>query len=154
MRFDDAPDDGLVRYSTLGLSRHVIDLPDKAVRQELVMCLQRRFAGNGIVSVLATVGEMLIARHQALLRGEVLRGSGSIPPGGSLDSLYAAAPVMLPDEFGTYPSDPPTVFVWLVPIHDAEAALVATHGWLWFEQQLVERQPDLYDLRRAEIDHP
>ena len=154
VRFDDRPDQGLVTYSTLGLSHHVIHLPTKAVRQELVMTVRRRFEGAHIVSLLATVGGWMLERHQALLRGEVLRNGGGIPEGGALASLYAAAPGMLPDAFATMSTtDPPTVFVWLIPVSDEEAGLVATHGWPWFEERLLEQQPDLFDLQRATIIH-
>ena len=154
VRFDDRPDQGLVTYSTLGLSDHVIDLPMKAVRQELVMAVRRPSAGPHVVSVLATVGDWMLERHQGLLRGEVLRNGGAIPEGGSLDSLYASVPVMLPDGFATMATtDPATVFVWLIPVSDEEAGLVATHGWPWFEERLIERQPDLFDLNRSAIVH-
>jgi hypothetical protein len=154
VRFEESPEHGLTTYSTLGLSRHVLDLPTKSVRQELVMTVDRVFATPSVVSVLTAVGELVLDRHRGLLRGEVLPPRGALVPSARLDALYAAAPVMLPNEFATLlGSNPPTVFVWLVPISNREADLVATHGWGWFEDQLVEQQPDLYDLDRRDIRH-
>ncbi len=154
VRFDGRPEPGLTTFSTLGLSRHVVDLPTRSVRQEVVMTVDRDFATPSITSVLATVGELVLQRHHGLLRGEVLPARDALAPTARLDALYAAAPAMLPDEFATFfGSEPPTVFVWLMPISNREADLIATHGWDWFEDRLVEQQPNLYDLARADIRH-
>jgi hypothetical protein len=154
VRFEERPEPGLTTYSTLGLSRHVLGLPAKKVRQEIVMTVDRAFASPSVVGVLATVAELVLKRHHALLRGEVLPPRDALVPNAKLDALYAAAPVMLPHEFATFfGSDPPTVFVWLMPISHREADLIATHGWDWFEDRLVEQQPNLFDLARADIRH-
>jgi hypothetical protein len=154
VRFEGRPRGNVVTYAILGLSRHVLELPSKTVRQELVMAVDRAFATTDVVGVLATVGELLLERHMALLRGEVLPPRDPLVAGSRLDALYAAQPVMLPDEFAVFAgSDPPTVFVWLVPVSAREAAIIGSHGWDWFEEQLVAQQPDLFDLARGDIAH-
>lgn len=50
VRFEDRPRGNVVTYSTLGLSRHVLELPSKTVRQELVMAVDRIFATTDVVS--------------------------------------------------------------------------------------------------------
>lgn len=152
--FDDIPEKDFATYSTLGLSRHALESPTKTIRQELLISVDKRFASQQLGSVLSTVGEMVLAEHRPVLRGEVLPPRDAIVPGSTLSAFYAAVPVALPDAFAVFEgSDPPTVFVWLVPISAREAGLVGAHGWSWFEDQLVEQQPDLFDLRRRDIAH-
>ena len=152
--FDDAPERDLATYSTLGLSRHALESPTKTIRQELLVSVDKRFASPRLGSVLSTLGEMVLAEHRPILRGEVLPPRGAIVPGSTLSAFYASAPVALPDAFAVFEgSEPHTVFVWLVPISAAEAGLIGSHGWSWFEDQLVEQQPDLFDLARQDIAH-
>jgi Suppressor of fused protein (SUFU) len=152
--FDDAPEKDLATYSTLGLSRHALESPTKTIRQELLVSVDKRFATPQLGSVLSTIGEMLLAEHRPVLRGEVLPPRDAIVPGSALSAFYAAAPVALPDSFAAFDgTDPHTVFVWMVPISAAEADLIGSHGWAWFEDQLVKQQPDLFDLRRRDIAH-
>jgi hypothetical protein len=152
--FDHAPDKNLATYSTLGLSRHALESATKTIRQELLISVDKRFASPQLGSVLSTVGEMVLAEHRPILRGEVLPPRDAIVPGSSLSAFYAAAPVALPDAFAVFEkSEPHTVFVWLVPISASEAELIDSHGWVWFEDQLVEQQPDLFDLTRRDIAH-
>lgn len=152
--FDDAPEKDLATYSTLGLSRHALESSTKTIRQELLVSVDKRFATPQLGSVLSTIGEMLLAEHRPVLRGEVLPPRDAIVPGSRLSAFYAAAPVALPDSFAAFGgTDPHTVFVWMVPISAAEADLIGSHGWAWFEDQLVKQQPDLFDLRRRDIAH-
>jgi hypothetical protein len=39
------------------------------------------------------------------------------------------------------------------PWNTLEGDLIASHGWSWFEDQLVQQQPDLFDLTRQDIEH-
>jgi Suppressor of fused protein (SUFU) len=152
--FDDAPDQDLVTYSTLGLSRHALESSTKTIRQELLVSVDKRFATPQLGSVLSTIGEMLLAEHRPVQRGEILPPRDAIIRGSMLSAFYAAPPVALPDSFAEFDgTDPHTVFVWMVPISAGEADLISSHGWAWFEDQLVEQQPDLFDLRRRDIAH-
>jgi hypothetical protein len=152
--FDDAPAKDLATYSTLGLSWHALEAPTKTVRQELLISVDKRFASLPLAGVLSSLGEMVLAEHRPILRGEVLPPRDAIVPGSTLSAFYAAQPVVLPDAFAVFEgSEPHTAFVWLVPISAAEAELIGSHGWSWFEDQLVEQQPDLFDLTRGDIAH-
>jgi hypothetical protein len=152
--FDDAPEKDLAMYSTLGLSRHALESPTRTIRQELLVSVDKRFASPEVAGVLSAVGEMVLAEHRPILRGEVLPPRGAIVPGSTLSAFYAAQPVALPDAFAVFEgSEPHTAFVWLVPISAAEAELIGSHGWNWFEDQLVTQQPDLFDLTRRDIAH-
>jgi hypothetical protein len=152
--FDDAPEKAMATYCTLGLSRHGLEAGTKTIRQELLISVQKRFASDQLGNLLSSLGEMVLAEHRPILRGEVLPPRGAIVPGSTLSAFYAAAPVALPDAFAAFEgSEPHTVFVWLIPISAAEADLIASHGWSWFEDQLVQQQPDLFDLTRQDIAH-
>jgi hypothetical protein len=153
-RFEGAPAAGLTTYSTLGLSRHALDQPNGSVRQELVMAIDDRYASDQLPALLATVGEMVLDGHRALLRGEVLPPRGPIVDGAALEALYVAAPVVFAEEFAQFDgTEPPTIFAWLVPIRASEAELIASHGWPWFEERLAAEQPDLFDLVRSAVAH-
>lgn len=154
VRFRDQPHPGVSTYLTLGLSNHVISLASgRPVRQELLLSADRRFDSWNIPGLLGTVGREVLTRHQGLLRGEVLGPAGPLLPGSSLEALYCASPVHFPDSFAVCGStSPPTVFVWLIPIASEEAEAVRSHGWSHFEDVLVTKKPDLFDLERAGLD--
>ena len=66
-----------------------------------------------------------------------------------MEALYVAHPTYFPDEFGECSSGGHAMrILWLVPISRPEAQYVRDRGWSAFEDQLVERQPDLTDLLR------
>jgi hypothetical protein len=146
--------EGVVAYTTLGLSGHLLHGPSRDARQELVLAVRGEFQSPQMASAVAELGAMVLDRHRPILRGEILPPRDPIFPGTSPTTFYAAPPVFLPDEFGEFPgSDPATVLAWMVPVSTGEAELVASHGWPWFEQRLADDQPDLFDLRRSEIVH-
>ena len=154
VRFDDAPDPDTATFMTLGLSRHQHQSATKAIRQELVLGVHSRHASTQLVSVLATVGELLVASNRPLLRGEVLPPRDAIVPGSPLTAFLATSPGSYPESFGIVEStEPPTVIVQLVPIAPAEVALIESHGWVWFGEQLAKQRIDVFDMERAVIRH-
>ncbi len=48
-------------------------------------------------------------------------------------------------------TEPPTVFAWIVPIHEEEAHYVRERGWEAFEERLEAADPDLCDLEREPV---
>ena len=91
----------------------------------------------------------LIAHGRGLLRGEVIGPRGPLFGSGPMTALYAAIPVYLPEGFAICDTGTVTVVMtWLVPITDAEADYVRTHGWSAFEEALVTEDPDLVNLSR------
>lgn len=150
--FPDAPSPGLITFATLGMSRHVLHANSKDYRLELVMSIDDRFQSARIVSALVSIGEEVVARHEPLRRGDIVRMGDGLAEGSPLASLYVAAPTLLPDTFAVVDStEPPTAFAWLIPITGAEVELVERHGWPWFEDRLEREQPDLFDLQRRSI---
>ncbi|WP_169796771.1 suppressor of fused domain protein [Chondromyces crocatus] len=151
--FEECPIPGTVTYATLGLSRHVLKMPQgREVRQELLLSVSLRFADENRARLLAHIADNLVHDHQALLRGEVFHLGFAVAPGSPCTGLYIALPVVFPDALATYPeTQPPTVFPWLIPVHRNEAALVARLGWDAFEDRLEHADPDLFDLTRPSI---
>jgi hypothetical protein len=133
--FDGAPEKAIATYCTLGLSRHALETGTKTVRQELLISVQKRFSSAQLGNVLSSVGEMVLAEHRPILRGDVLPPRGAIVPGSTLSAFYAAAPVALPDAFAAFGgSEPPTVFVLADP-HQCGGSQPHCHAWL----ELVRR---------------
>lgn len=114
------------------------------------MSVYDRFGSAQIVTMLHDVAADLVARGEALLRGSACAGPFKMP--AAMSDLYCAIPVFFPDEFQAWRgSDPPTVFVWLVPITTAERQFVEAKGWEAFEQLLEVQDPDLLDLDRPAL---
>jgi hypothetical protein len=156
VHFADAPASGLVTYSTLGLSRHVLGQKTAGdVRQELLLIVRDREKSGRLVSALAALGELVAERHRAIPRGAAVPMGAPLLPGSLLDTFYVAEPVLLAPDFAVRltATVPPTVFAWLVPIAASELALIDAHGWGWFEDRLAEQKRDLTDLHRAKVVH-
>lgn len=151
--FEERPFEGMVTYTTLGLSRHKLAMPrGREVRQELLLSVAVRFANDDLAKMLDHVAERLLRDHRALLRGEVAFFGQRIARSSACDSLYVSLPIVFPEGLATCEeTQPPTVFAWLVPIHPAEAALVNQHGWSELEVRWERADPDLFDLERSSV---
>jgi len=68
-----------------------------------------------------------------------------------VDAIYATNPTPFDEGFAVFKgTEPPTLFVLLVPIAASEATLIAEKGWDWFESALESQNPDIWDLNRTE----
>lgn len=152
-RFPDKPVEGMATYVTLGLSDHVLPIRgERTVRQELVFTADEQYPPAQIASFLLTFSEFLISKHQALLRGDVIGPSDPIIPGVSVNAVYASMPYFFDEEFATHSeTTPPTVLVWLIPIHENEARFVKEVGWSKFEDIVEAKDPDFWHLNRDSV---
>lgn len=152
VKISDAPSAGVSTYSTLGLSAEVLSMPrNRTVQQELLFAAYERFDSNRIASFLLTFSEGLLRRGRALLRGEVIGPQDPIIPGVCLDSLYCTVPAMFNPGVASFQGEPPTVFVWLMPINRREADFIRATGWNAFEDALESATIDFWNLERASI---
>jgi hypothetical protein len=153
--FPAQPYDGVTTYVTLGLSRSPLPMTmtgDRQVRQELVFIADDGYPREQVASFLFTFADYIRGQRRALLRGDVVGPGPPLIPGVGCNAVYAAIPVLHDDGLATYSgSQPPTVFVWIVPVHGVEAALVRTEGWERFEGLLERRNPDFGDLDRLPV---
>jgi len=150
VRFGAGALPGCVVFSTLGLSS--VALPSresgKLVRHEFVMIVPERLQDGPVPGLLQQVGLEVMEAGSPLLRGDVVGPRGPLFAMSSMEALYASVPVYLPDDFAQVDD---VVFVWLVPVSQAEANFVAANGWSAFEDRLVEAGPDLIDVDRLSI---
>jgi Suppressor of fused protein (SUFU) len=137
LRFENAPHGGCTSYVTVGLSEHLLG---GRFRLELMMGLQASV--DPPLPVLVRVGEEIISRRSALLRGDVVKVAGAF------EWLYATLPVYYPDGLAQFDG---VAVVWLVPVSDAEARFVKQRGWDPFEDRLAEADPDLTDPGRSPV---
>jgi hypothetical protein len=122
------------------------------VRQELLFAAYDRYAPPKIASFLLTFSKHVLSEKRALLRGDVMGPYKPLISGVAADSIFCALPVMFNSGLTTfYDTDPPTVFVWLIPIANAEAHFIKLHGWNRFEDLLESEQPDFWNLDRASL---
>lgn len=155
VRFNDSPSSGVSTYATLGFGLHILAMPrGRQVRQELILIAGPAFAGKDVAAFLGAAADALLAKHHAVLRGEVIGDAEAAPivPGSSCTRVYAGIPVVFEESIHVYEgSTPPTVIVWLIPITSEESAYIRERGWDDFESLLEQSQPDLFDLARKSI---
>jgi hypothetical protein len=153
VKISNVPVQGVVAYSTLGLSRNILRMPrDRTVRIELLFAAYERYESSKIASFLLTFGQYVVSGKRSPLRGDVIGPEKPLIPGVRSDSIYCALPVMFNPGLATFSeSSPPTVFIWLMPITNLEADFVRTKGWNAFEDCFVRNQPDFWDLDRPSL---
>ena len=145
---------GLLVLSTLGLSNIPLksETTGKAIRHELVLLVRDVPGARGLVGVLQQIGRGAIGSQSALLRGDFIAPRSPLIAGSPLEGFYVSLPVFLPDAFAVHdPGGENIVFAWLVPISRSEAQFVSENRGGPFEDLLVERDPDLFDLERESL---
>ncbi|ACC76293.1 suppressor of fused domain protein [Paraburkholderia caribensis] len=153
VRFPNQPFQGASTFATLGLSESKVSLPNgNHCGQELLFAAWDRYQAPHVGSFLLTFGAQVRNRQRALLRGDVIGPSAPLIPGVAANAIYASNPVIYPEELARYDDDgSPTVFVWLVPLMEAEGRFAKTQGWNQFEDALEKANPDLLDLDRSSV---
>lgn len=151
--FRDQPAPGVTTLATLGLSNTVLAMSGhRPVRQELLLGVRNDAPLEELAKLLMHIGELMIERGGALLRGDVLPLESTVAPSSTANALYASIPVVFPEGLATLgDTSPATVIVWLVPLQSTEAMLVEMFGWSEFENRLEAANPDLFDLGRESV---
>lgn len=128
-------------------------MPDgRYIRQELVFTAYRNFQSEQIASFLSTFAEYLVSANKALLHGDFIGPETPIIFGTVLNSIYSTVPMIFEEDFAVFhDSSPPTVFVWIIPIHEEEANYIRFNGWDKFEDLLEREDPELWDLTRVPV---
>ena len=102
----------------------------RTVRQELVVSVDSSYEPKAIASFQLRLRAGIKNQDRALLRGDVVGPSEPLILGVKARAVYAAMPVFFPDESQPFlGSEPPTVFVWLIPLPAEDAEYVKTK-WL------------------------
>lgn len=72
--------------------------------------------------------------------------------GTLLNSVYASVPMIYDEKFWLYDgSDPHTIFVWVIALHEEEGNYIRANGWGKFEDLLERADPELWDLQRPPV---
>jgi Suppressor of fused protein (SUFU) len=151
--FHDQPYAPITTFSTIGVSRHALVLPSgKHICQEIVFCSDNVLPTKVIASLLFRVSEIMIQSSSALVRGQTIE----LPPEAAMklgfEFLYCTIPVLFRDGFATFQSsEPPTVFVWLVPLHRKEALYAEKHGWEKLEDEFESLSVNLCSSARESV---
>ncbi len=150
--FANTPFDGVTTYSTLGLSEQILPMGTNLIRHELIFSAYNRFNSEEIASFLSTFAESMVKDNKALLQGDCVGPSSPVILGTLLNSIFVSHPSIINKDLSVYyGSAPPTIFAWVVPIHEAEAEFIRAKGWKAFDSLLEEKDPDLWDLHRTAI---
>jgi hypothetical protein len=155
-RFDNVPSTELVTSITIGVSGHVLRqaMTKTTIRQELMTCVDQRYADLPWHEVLFSAAKIVLARHTAFLLGEVVGPAGPLFPEApwcTATALLCAPPAFFDSVFSEIELDngTPMVFVELIPITTAEAKWVKDHGWSMFFEKVNGGEVDIMDLTRA-----
>jgi hypothetical protein len=127
--FRDRPLAGATTLCSFGLSEHEVCSPHGHVRQELLLACWDRFVTPRLADLAAIAANEALEGHTALLHGQVLGPAGPLIPGSELRALLCLEPFLYPDTLAVCrDTEPPTEFIWLIPISEAEAREVASAG--------------------------
>ncbi len=142
-------------FATIGLSEVPFWREDiqTNVRLELIMTMSSGPDALVVPAILQQVGRDLVRKNQPLVRGDVVTRAGKVFEGTDMTSLYAALPVCFRDGIVPFLDDAGNQrgALWLIPITEAEAGFRKRNGVSRFEQLLVERDPNLFDVRRPSV---
>ncbi|WP_424211942.1 suppressor of fused domain protein [Streptomyces sp. BI20] len=154
-----SPEDGLVRYATLGMSAHpmtdptaMVADPVKGPRAELVLTVRAGLADTDKVlrplAVLAAAPQvegLVVAAGASLDTGEPLW------PGAPFSSVLVAESGGLVPDLETDPPLEPVRFLPLLPMTANEAAWKRVHGATALRERWLARGTDLRDPRRVSV---
>lgn len=113
------------------------------------MAVWDRFACKELSATLAYVGELCLDKHTAICIGDVLGPSGPILVGSEMEAILCLPPNPFPSAFSTcFITEPPTNFMWLVPISSKEAMAVKNSGTEHLMLHWLREGTDLLNLNR------
>lgn len=153
-RFKNQPEPNVDTYVTLGLSDEQLEMrrSGRKVRQELLLCVEAHWPERDAASVLLAIAEECTRSGAAILRGDVVELGQPISNESRITAVYATNPTVFGDKLLAIDSEqPPLVYVWLIPITEAEVDFIRASGWSAFEAALEVEDPDLWDMRRPSI---
>jgi hypothetical protein len=152
--YPNQPFAGAITYLTTGLSRHILTQASGAqIAQELFISVRSEFAVCRPEVSLASLAEDFLERHTPIPNGQVIGWhKGVLEP--RFSAVFCTSARCFPETFEQIEGDPPTVFVWLIPITGVEATYCRTHGHQAFDDLLLAENPDLLDLDRPELPIP
>lgn len=150
--FGNQPFSGVRTFSTIGLSQSDLSTTSTPIRQELIFSAYDRFEKNQLASFLLTFAQCVANEGKVLRQGDVIGPSGPIFFGTLLNSLFVNVPFSFEKQFRVlHDSDVPTIFAWLVPLHESEANFARLRGWKELDREFETRNPDVWDLHRPPI---
>lgn len=150
----ESKNDGLVVYSTLGLSEFVLGSArtDDEFRVEHIMMANEDLRGGPIPAIMFEVGNEIIDRGVVSSIGDLFSGSAWLHNISTMSTLYTGRCLFQAESFQSFNNGETVVaFEWLVPIHEVEAEFVRDEGWREFELLMKDENPDLLDFRRESM---
>lgn len=151
--FADTPWEDVQAVATVGLSRTPLAMPGgRKVRHEWVLPFAGLSEPSRMVALLMFLSAALLELKSSPGRGQAIRLPLELHDELGFQAIYCSAPTFLDDAFAVLAGDdPPTVFIWAIPIYTDEADFIAAAGWEAFETRLEAGEPDLFLLGRPSI---
>ena len=148
--FDDRPVSQACTWITIGISRYLLYLGGgEETRQELVFCAHRKFEAERLITFLLVFSEVLIKKHNALRRGQVIFPPERLMPESQMEAVYITSPSRLGECFASFEEFTRGIeFVGLVPLYASEVDYVRKFGKKRFEKLLDSERDSFLNLLR------
>ncbi|UMM64036.1 suppressor of fused domain protein [Aristophania vespae] len=159
--------EGIRTYATLGLSEknlyYIRNDKKEYIKEEILFSVnykeESRKEDFKYMRMLAGVVEIIFENNNyALLRGSIFDVEEPLVEGTKMSAFYVSYPSVYFDGKDNNDvsiiyerTDPVTLIMWLIPIYDSEVKYIREHGWSLFEDILVEKNPDYFDLQREPV---
>jgi len=134
-------------FMTLGLSDY--ELGEHGARIELMMIAPTGMTAGTVPPILHHAGVMPIDADAPPELGDIYTEVDGMREVSPMDTLYVGRPLYQKREFSPFDNGFERVHVlWLIPVHDDEAAFVEDEGWQAFEQLMWDLDVDPTDYVR------
>lgn len=154
LRFGPDPD-GLVRYATLGMSRHPMGDPGAELvaqdgpRAELVLSVNDRH--DDVLRRLAVLAASPSVEGLVVSPGAGIDIGEPLWDGAPFTAVLVGEPGGLVPDVETEQGREPVRFLPLLPMTPSEAAWKRVHGAIALQQRWLDHGTDLRDPRRAQV---
>ena len=134
-------------HCTVGLSDHAVG--QDRLRLELMAIAPMALPEGAVPPILVHAGELVLDVDEAPLLGDVFTEVEALADISPMSRLTVARPLYQPPEFALCEvADDVVAFLWLIPVHEREAAFVEAEGWEAFEQLMWDVDADPTDYQR------
>lgn len=153
LRCEDTPDDGLISYSTIGLSDHPMTYEEGEFPTRLEITAVTDAEDSKMDLIIGSAAFRIMQTHELVYPGRVLEGYvEEYHPEGDLPHLYFTDPFPWGEELGTLDCDTKQVsFLLAMPLSDSELEYLLEHGDEALDELFAENEVAYYDLDRESV---
>lgn len=153
--FEDVPVEEAFTLVSSGISEQELTDEEGTARVEILFSAWNRFRDDSLEQTLFSLGDSIVDAGASVFPGQLFELPRTVMDNTVMRHLLAYSPTYFDDSFASVDGAGGSIgIVWLVPLHEEEAALIESGGAEAFIDLLATRDPDLLDLRRESIVAP